>query len=81
MRAGVTNDVDVSVFEYDVQRMYNARDKAQDGEGNVDQQINTTTFLGQHTQWRQDDGQDDLANVATGERHFRLIKRLEDLEK
>lgn len=59
-----------SVFEYDVECMDDAGNEAQDGEGDVDQQIDAAPFLGQHAQRRQNDGQDDLADVATGERHL-----------
>lgn len=57
------------ILEYDVECVDNARNESQYCEGNVDQQINATSFLGENAQWWQDDGQDDLANIGTSERH------------
>lgn len=36
----------------------------QDGQTNVDQEISTTSALQEDTQRRQDDGEDNLANVT-----------------
>lgn len=58
-----------SVFEDDVECMDDARNEAQDGEGDVDQEIHATALLGEHAQGWQDDSQNNLAYVATGERH------------
>ena len=38
----------------------------QDGQTDVDQQVTTTSALQEDTQRRQDDGKDDLADVAVG---------------
>lgn len=40
------------------------RDPTQDGQTDVDQEIRTTSALQEDTQRRQDDGEDNLADVA-----------------
>lgn len=41
----------------------------QNGEEDVDEEVGTTTTLEEDTDGREDDGKDDLADVASGERH------------
>lgn len=36
----------------------------QDGQADVDEQVGTTSALQEDTHWREDDGEDDLADVA-----------------
>jgi hypothetical protein len=40
------------------------RDPSQDGQTYVDQEVRTTSALQEDTQRRQDDGEDDLADVT-----------------
>jgi hypothetical protein len=40
------------------------RDPSQDGQTDVDQEVRTTSALQEDTQRRQDDGEDDLADVT-----------------
>lgn len=49
-------------------------DVAQDGQTDIDQEISTTSSLEEDTDWRKDDGKDDLADVAVGEREGRREK-------
>jgi hypothetical protein len=41
----------------------------QNGEKDVDEEVGTATTLEEDTNGRKDDGKEDLANVASGERH------------
>jgi hypothetical protein len=41
----------------------------QDGEEDVDEEIGAATTLEEDTHGREDDGKDDLADIASGERH------------
>jgi hypothetical protein len=43
-----------------------AGDVAKDGEQDVDQQVRTATTLEEDTNRREEDGKDDLADVAVG---------------
>jgi len=49
---------------------------AENCEANVNEQIHPTTHLKEHTQRREDDGKYKLADVASGERHVDVLKRL-----
>ena len=49
--------------------MDDAGNITQDGEEDVDQQVGAATALKENAQGRQDDCENDLANVAGGERH------------
>jgi hypothetical protein len=42
----------------------NTRDPTKDGQTDVDQEVSTTSALQENTQRRQDDGEDDLADVT-----------------
>ena len=44
--------------------MDHTREPTQDGQTDVDQEVSTTSALQEHAQRRQDDGEDDLANVT-----------------
>lgn len=44
--------------------MNDAGNVTEDGEQNVDQEITTASALEEYTQRRQEDGEDDLADVA-----------------
>lgn len=43
--------------------MDDTRDPTQDGQTDVDQEVSTTSALQEDTQRRQDDGEEDLADV------------------
>lgn len=58
------------VFKDDVNRVDNTRDPTQDGQADVDQEVRATSALQEDTQRGQDEGQDDLADVWSSERHF-----------
>lgn len=47
-----------------VQSVDDARNVTQDGEQDVDEQISTAAALEKHTQRWQEDGKDDLADIA-----------------
>lgn len=49
--------------------MDDAGNVSQNGEQDVDEEVGTATTLEEDTDGREDDGKDDLANVAGGERH------------
>lgn len=57
------------VLQDDVQSVDDTGQVTQDGEQNVDEQISTASSLQENTQRGQDDGEDDLADVASGEGH------------
>jgi len=46
-----------------------ARNVAEDGEEDVDQDVSTASALEEYTKRWEDDGEDDLADVASGESH------------
>jgi hypothetical protein len=50
--------------DYYVQRMNDTREITQDSEYNVDAEVSAATTLEEDSQRRQDDGEDDLADVA-----------------
>lgn len=47
-----------------IQSVDDARDVAEDREQDVDEQVGAAAALEEHAQGRQDDGKDDLADVA-----------------
>lgn len=49
--------------------MDDAGNVSQNGEQDVDEEVGTATTLEEDTHGREDDGKDDLANIAGGERH------------
>jgi len=52
------------ILEDDVQGVDDAGDETQDGQGNVDEQVGAAAALEEDSQRGQDDGEDDLADVA-----------------
>ena len=44
--------------------MYDTREKTQESEQNVDQEVRPTTALQEYAKWWKDDGEDDFANIA-----------------
>merc|ERR1712070_404348 len=52
------------VFEDDVQGVDDTGDVTQDGEQDVDEEVGTASALEEDTDGRQDDGEDDLDDVA-----------------
>jgi len=57
------------ILQDDVEGMDNAGNVTKDGEQDVDQEIGTAATLEEDTKRWENDGQDDLANVARGESH------------
>jgi len=57
------------ILEDDVQSVDDTGNVTQDGEENVDAEVGTAAALKEDTDGREDDGKDDLADVAGGERH------------
>jgi hypothetical protein len=60
---------EVLVLQNNVQSVDDTGNVTQDGEEDVDEEIGAATALEEDTHGREDDGKDDLANVASGERH------------
>ena len=58
-----------SIFQNDVESVDDTRDITQDCEEDVDQEISSATSLEEDTNWWEDDGKKDLADIACGERH------------
>jgi hypothetical protein len=58
------------VFEDDVQSVDDAGDVAENGQEDVDAEIGTEAALKSNTERREDDGKEDLADVAAREGHF-----------
>lgn len=53
--------------------MYDARKITKYSQENVDPKVSAATSLEEHTKRWKEDGQDDLENVAAGERHLGLM--------
>jgi hypothetical protein len=49
--------------------VYNAREVAEDSQEDVEQELGSASDLEEDAEWGEDDGEDDLADVARGERH------------
>ena len=54
------------VLEDDVQGVDETGDESQDGQGDVDEQVDAAATLEEDTNGGQDDGEDDLADIAGG---------------
>lgn len=54
---------------YNIQSMDDTRDVTQDGQQDVDEEISTASALQEDTDGRQEDGKNDLADIAGGESH------------
>jgi len=57
------------IFANDVEGVDNAGNVAEDGEEDVDQNVGAATTLKEDTERWEDDGKDDLADIASGESH------------
>jgi hypothetical protein len=57
------------ILQDDVEGMDDAGDVTKNGEENVDQEIAAAATLEENTKRWEDDGEDDLENVACGESH------------
>lgn len=57
------------VLEYDVQSVNDTRDPTQDGQTDIDEEISTASPLKENTQGREDDREEDLADIRSSERH------------
>lgn len=54
----------------DIQSVDDTGDVTQDGEQDVDAEVSTASSLQEDTDGRQDDGKNDLEDIASGEGHF-----------
>lgn len=57
------------VLQNDVQSVDNTGDVTQDGKEDVDEEVGTAATLEEDTHGREDDGKEDLADIACSERH------------
>ena len=57
------------ILQNDVESVDDTRQVTQDGEQDVDEEVGTTATLEEDTNGGQDDGKENLADVASGERH------------
>jgi len=57
------------IFQDDVKGVNDTGEVSENGQQNVDEQISAATTLKEDSERREDDGQDDLADVASGESH------------
>lgn len=57
------------VLQNDVQSVDDTGDVTQDGKEDVDEEVGTAATLEEDTHGREDDGKEDLADVASSERH------------
>jgi len=57
------------VLQDDVQSVDDTGNVTQNGEEDVDEEVGTTATLEEDTHGREDDGKEDLADVASSERH------------
>jgi len=58
------------VFQNDVQSVDDSGNVPQDGQQDVDEEISTASALEEDTNGWENDGENDLADVTCGERHF-----------
>ena len=58
------------ILEDDVERVDDTGDVTQAGQDDVDEEIGAAAALEEDTERREEDGEDDLDDVASGERHF-----------
>jgi hypothetical protein len=58
------------VLEDNVQSVDDTRDVAQNREDDVEEQVRVAATLEEYTQGGQDNGKDDLAQIACGDSHF-----------
>jgi len=57
------------VLEDNVERMDDSRDVSEDGQQDVDEEVGIASTFKEDTQWWDEDGEDDLDDIASGERH------------
>lgn len=62
------------ILENDVQSVDDTGNVTKDGQADVDAEVSTTATLQKDTDGRKDDGKEDFANVAGGERHVGGLK-------
>jgi len=58
------------VLEDDVQSVDDSGNVTKDGQQDVDEEICAATTLKEDTKRRKEDGENDLADIASGEGHF-----------
>lgn len=58
------------VVEEDIQSVDDTGNVTQDGEQDVDAEVSTASSLQEDTDGWQDDGKNDLEDIASGEGHF-----------
>jgi len=61
------------ILQYDVQGVDDSRNVTQDCQQDVDQKVSAATTLKEDTERWEEDGEDDLADVASSERHFEVL--------
>jgi len=69
VRAGTSINRRYLILQNDIKGVDNAGDVSKDGEQNVDEKVGTAATLKEDSERREDDGKDDLADVACGESH------------
>lgn len=62
--------LNVLIFKYNIKGVDDSGYKTQNGEGNVDNKIGTTSSFQKYTDWWKYDCQNYFTNIRTGERHF-----------
>lgn len=58
------------ILQYDVQRVDDARDVTQDRQQDVDKEVGAAASLQEDADGREDDREDNLADIASCERHL-----------
>jgi len=61
------------ILQNDIKGVDDAGDVSKNGQQNVDEQVGTAATLKEDSERWEDDGKDDLADVAGGERHCGLV--------
>ena len=77
MRLVLEDNVPINLLAFDrllslrqnIQSMDDTGNITEDGQQNVDEEVGIATSLEEDTQRWEDDGKDDLADIAGGERH------------
>jgi len=69
MHAGASINRGYLILQNDIKGVDDAGDVSKDGEQNVDEKVCAAATLKEDSERREDDGEDDLADVACGESH------------
>lgn len=73
MHAGAPINRWYLILQNDIKGVDDAGDVTKNGEQDVDEKVGATATLKEDTERREDDGKDDLADVACGESHCDLV--------